>query len=93
MFRYCPGARSIINPQIIITNCPYCGAEIEFFEYDIEVKCLNCGRTVRRNPSQSCIFWCNAAVDCIKNLVTLKVISNDVAEELLDLLKRYKESK
>jgi hypothetical protein len=30
MFRYCPGARSIVNPRIIITKCPYCGGEIEF---------------------------------------------------------------
>jgi len=93
MFRYCPGARSIVNPRIIITKCPYCGGEIEFFEYETEITCWHCGRTVRRNPSESCIFWCNAAIDCIKNLKELKVISEDVAYNLINLVKRYRESK
>ncbi|MEM1643321.1 MAG: hypothetical protein QXS70_02845 [Desulfurococcaceae archaeon] len=93
MFKYCPGARSIIRPQIIAVECPYCGGEVEFFEYEVEAKCPDCGRIIKRNPSQSCIFWCNAVADCIRNLVALNVLTNDRANELLNLVEKYKKSK
>ncbi len=89
MFRHCPGARNIIRPQIILVKCPYCGEEVEFFEYEVEAKCSSCGRIVKRNPSQSCIFWCSAVVDCIKNLVALNVLTIDRADELLKLVEKY----
>ncbi|MCS7128419.1 MAG: hypothetical protein N3E36_05350 [Sulfolobales archaeon] len=93
MFKHCPGAKSIVRPQIIVVECPYCRREVEFFEYEVEVECPNCRRIVRRNPSQSCIFWCNAAIDCLKNLVALNTLTIDRANELLNLIERYKKSK
>lgn len=90
MFRHCPGTRSIVQPQIILSTCPYCGGEVEFFEYEVEITCPYCGKKVRREPSQLCIFWCKAAVDCIKNLVALGILDSGRADELLTLLNRYR---
>jgi endogenous inhibitor of DNA gyrase (YacG/DUF329 family) len=66
--KYCPGAKSLVEPQIITTYCPACGAEVEFFEYETERKCPECGRTVKRQASESCIMWCKSAAECIANL-------------------------
>ena len=35
MFKRCPGVRSLVEPQIIVRRCPFCGEELEFFEYGV----------------------------------------------------------
>lgn len=85
--KYCPGARSFVQPQIITTYCPICGAEVEFFEYETERKCPDCGRTVKREVSQSCIMWCKSAAECIANLKRMGALSPEKAEELERMLR------
>jgi len=91
--KYCPGARSLVEPQIITTYCPVCGAEVEFFEYETERKCPECGRTVKREASESCITWCKSAAECIANLKKLGVLPPERAEELEEMLREKTKSK
>ncbi|MDI9619506.1 MAG: NADH pyrophosphatase zinc ribbon domain-containing protein [Candidatus Nezhaarchaeota archaeon] len=90
--KYCPGAKSLVEPQIITSYCPVCGAEVEFFEYELERKCPDCGRTVKREASPSCIMWCKSAAECLANLKALGAISPERAEELEKIM-REKRSK
>lgn len=85
--KYCPGARSLVEPQIITTYCPVCGAEVEFFEYEVERKCPDCGRVVRREASESCIMWCKSAAECIANLRRLGALPPERANELEKILR------
>lgn len=88
MFRHCPGARSFTSPQIIIRDCPFCGEEVEFFEYETEQKCPGCGKTVYREASQTCVTWCSKANECINELFNKGVIDKKRAEELRSLIKK-----
>ena len=53
--KQCPGVRNLIRPQIIVRTCPVCGEEVEFFDYEIEQKCSNCGKTLYREATASCV--------------------------------------
>jgi NADH pyrophosphatase NudC (nudix superfamily) len=86
MYKHCPGMRSIVDPKIIIRTCPYCGDEVEFFEYETVQKCYNCGREVYREPSEVCITWCNYADKCIEELESKSMIDHNRAEELRKIL-------
>jgi len=86
--RHCPGSKSLIEPQIIVTYCPVCGAEVEFFEYEIERKCPECGRTIKREATQSCILWCKSAAECIATLKGMGVLPSERVEELEKILKK-----
>lgn len=86
MFRHCPGTRSFVSPQIIIRNCPFCGEEVEFFEYETQQECPECGRIVYREASESCIEWCSYADKCIEELESKRMISKERAEELRKIL-------
>ncbi|HID16293.1 MAG TPA: hypothetical protein EYP16_05785 [Candidatus Atribacteria bacterium] len=90
MLKYCPGARSFVEPQIIIGICPYCGEEVEFFEYETEQECLNCGRKVRREASETCVVWCNYAEKCISDLEKKGLIDDERARELRRILRESK---
>ena len=46
--KHCPGSESLVEPRIIVSYCPVCGAEIEFFEHETERKCPECGRLVKK---------------------------------------------
>jgi len=85
--KHCPGSKSLIEPQIIVSYCPVCGAEIEFFEYETERKCPECGRLVKREATSSCIMWCKSAAECIANLKRIGALPPERAEELERILK------
>jgi len=89
--KHCPGSRSLIEPQIILTYCPTCGAEVEFFEYEVERKCPECGRAIRREASTSCIQWCKSATECIATLRNMGALSPERAQELERALRALKE--
>lgn len=82
MFKHCPGLNTLIRPNILIEMCPVCGEEIEFFEYETETECPNCGTRVKRESGESCLVWCSYAEKCIEHLESSGVISKDRAEEL-----------
>jgi len=88
MFRRCPGIRSLIEPQIIIRRCPFCGEELEFFEHETQLECPKCGRMVHREPTKTCLSWCDHADKCIADLENRGVISRARAEELRKLIEK-----
>lgn len=88
MLERCPGARSLIEPKIILRSCPSCGEEIEFFEYEEQLQCPECGKMVYREVSETCLSWCNYAEKCIEDLENRRLISKERGEELRKLIKR-----
>ena len=89
MFKHCPGIRELTSPQqIIITKCPNCGSEVEFFGDEFRVKCPNCGHIVRREASSVCVSWCQYAIECIENLKNMGRITEEKAEELIELARK-----
>ena len=88
MFKRCPGVRSIIEPQIIIRECSSCGDRVEFFEYETQLKCPRCGRIVYREPTETCLSWCEYADKCIADLENRALISKSRAEELRKIIRR-----
>ena len=88
MMKHCPGVKDLIQPQIIIRTCPACGEEVEFFEYETERKCPNCGRTLHREPSASCLTWCQYADKCIADLEDRKLIPQERVQELKKIAKK-----
>ena len=88
MFKHCPGIKRLIAPKIIIRNCPFCGEEVEFFEYEAQQKCPRCGETVYREPSEVCITWCSYADKCIDELERKGLIDKRRLEELKKLVKK-----
>ncbi len=88
MFKHCPGVRSFVSPQIIIKKCPFCGEEVEFFEYENRQVCPNCGRVVYREVSEVCVSWCPYAEKCIEELERKKLLDEERIKELKKLLKQ-----
>jgi len=93
ILKYCPGIKALVSPKIMIVKCPYCGGEVEFFEYEIEAECPDCGRIVRREPSEVCVSWCNMADKCIDELEQKGIIDKTRAEELRKFMWRFKRRK
>ena len=52
------------TPTISEKICPNCGAEIELFSTDTEVRCEKCG-FVAYNDALSCVQWCKYAKQCV----------------------------
>jgi len=92
MFKYCPGMRSLLRPRIIVRSCPYCGEEVEFFEYETEQRCPNCGKVVHREASESCVVWCRYAEKCIDDMEDRGLITKNRAEDLRSILKKCRKA-
>lgn len=62
--RTCPGSTSIKNatPEYIL--CSNCGAELEIWTDELQVKCRKCGTQNCRDRAPSCIDWCAYAEAC-----------------------------
>jgi predicted RNA-binding Zn-ribbon protein involved in translation (DUF1610 family) len=90
MFKHCPGVKNIVSPQIITRSCPFCGEEIEFFEYETQLECPECGKIVYREPSEVCVTWCSYADKCINELEMKKLINKERASELRKLIGQSK---
>ena len=88
MFKHCPGIKSLIYPKIIIRECPFCGEEVEFLEYEKHQKCPRCGRIVYREASEACVAWCPYALKCINDLESKGLISKSRAKELRSIIRR-----
>ena len=54
------------KPQLSIMEkvCPHCGAEIEMFSIDTEMRCEKCGFVVY-NDQLNCVQWCKYAKKCV----------------------------
>ncbi len=63
MFNKCPGSLGG-TPTLKIKKCPECGAEVELFSNDVQVRCDRCGFTVY-NDLESCLQWCKYAKECV----------------------------
>lgn len=78
----CPGARKLIQPQIVMRSCPDCSEEVEFFEYEIELKCPSCGKTVKKEMENSCILWCEYAEKCLTDIETRGLMPKERLDDL-----------
>jgi ribosomal protein S27E len=71
----CPGqdTRHWKPGDIFTTECPKCGAEIEFFKDDTRRRCAWCGHLFY-NPKieLGCAEWCQYADKCVPELVKEK---------------------
>lgn len=71
----CPGqdTRFWKPGDIFVTECPKCGAEIEFFKDDARRRCAWCGHLFY-NPKieLGCAEWCQYAEKCVPDLVKEK---------------------
>lgn len=90
--KHCPGVKSFVSPQIVVKICPFCGEEVEFFEFEAEQICPKCGGKVRREASESCISWCSYADQCIRDLEEKGLISRERAEILRGLMNKTRKA-
>ena len=82
VLNHCPGASSFVRPQIVTRDCPSCGEEVEFFDYETQQDCSECGRTVYREASEICIKWCSYADKCINDLEGKGIMEKERADDL-----------
>ncbi len=64
MYSRCPG-QDISNLRVKLYKCPNCGAEVEIFSDEVNVRCQKCGEKVYSDMSASCIDWCAQARECL----------------------------
>ncbi len=86
-YKYCPGIKDLIRPKIIVRTCPSCGDEVEFFSDETEAKCPSCGHILHIEASESCVTWCQYADKCILDLKERGLITQDRAEQLMQIAK------
>jgi len=60
----CPGQDGR-NLRVSLHKCPDCGYEVEIFSDELKLKCPQCGQTVYREKTPSCIDWCASARQCL----------------------------
>lgn len=80
--KHCPKIDNLLTPKIQVKKCPYCGCEVEFFDFELKVKCPCCGRVVERKPSEVPFQPCPRVMNCIALLEQLGYIPKSRAEEL-----------
>ncbi len=88
LFKHCPRIVNLITPKIDIAKCPYCGEEVEFFDYELEVKCQRCGNIVRRDPLTIDLPPCPKVLECITLLEQAGHLSHERARELKENIAR-----
>lgn len=71
------------TPTILEKVCPQCGAEIEMFSSDTEVRCEKCG-FVAYNDTLSCVQWCKYARQCV---------GDAMYEQMMTIAARQKEQR
>jgi len=88
----CPGqdTRYWKPGDIFVTECPKCGAEIEFFKDDTRRRCAWCGHLFY-NPKieLGCAEWCQYAEKCVPDLVKAKKAAQTFKEILADQVKSH----
>jgi hypothetical protein len=90
----CPGqdTRFWKPGDIFVTECPKCGAEIEFFKDDTRRRCAWCGHLFY-NPKieLGCAEWCQYAEKCVPDLVKEKKAAQTFKEILAERVKTHLE--
>jgi hypothetical protein len=88
----CPGqdTRFWKPDDIFVTECPKCGAEIEFFKDDARRRCAWCGHMFY-NPKieLGCAEWCQYAEKCVPDLVKAKKAAQNFKELLSERVKSH----
>ena len=88
----CPGqdTRFWKPGDIFVTECPKCGAEIEFFKDDTRRRCAWCGHLFY-NPKieLGCAEWCQYAEKCVPDLVKAKKAAQTFKEILSEQVQSY----
>lgn len=61
----CPGSKSLRQPKPELFVCPSCGGEVEIWSDEIRGTCPECGATMMRDGTMSCLDWCSMGRDCV----------------------------
>lgn len=61
----CPGSKDIKQPKPEDITCSSCGAAIEIWSDESEVKCKKCGKMNSRIIGPTCLDWCAFAKECV----------------------------
>jgi len=72
----------LISPKIDVRRCPWCGEEVEFIDFELEVRCPRCGKVVRRDPSELPIPLCPRVMNCIDMLVQMGLLTPERARKM-----------
>jgi len=75
MFK-CPGSQNFSQPHPEPADCPFCGAEVEFWSDEVKAKCPSCKRTILREGGASCLEWCKYAKECVGDEIYKKYLKN-----------------
>ncbi len=88
----CPGqdTRYWKPGDVFESECPKCGAEIEFFKDDTRRRCAWCGHMFY-NPKieLGCAEWCQYAEKCVPDLVKAKKAAQTFKAALAEQVKNY----
>jgi predicted RNA-binding Zn-ribbon protein involved in translation (DUF1610 family) len=90
--QFCPGAKFLRQPKPEIFTCPSCGEEVEIWTDEIRGVCSNCGRTLFREGTMSCLEWCKFAEECVGAETYGRYMKNravGLRRRLLEVMGRY----
>ncbi len=62
---FCPGSKVLREPTPEEYPCPQCGYKVEIWTHELERNCPQCGTTVFKERTPSCIDWCQYARECV----------------------------
>ena len=80
MLDKCPGAAIILNPTLVLKNCPECGEENELLSTEMKRKCSKCGFMIY-NDVTSCVQWCEYARECVGDELFERLMGNEQAPD------------
>ncbi len=71
----CPGAKTFTQPAPEFLPCPKCHNEVEIWTDEAEAKCDRCGNAVTRAMLQGCIDYCQAAKECLGEVLYSRLMA------------------
>ena len=75
----CPGSLTTTAPTPIERECPKCGSIVEIWSDEEKAEC-ECGLTLFKDKTPTCVEWCSAAEQCLGDVVDVKKIKEDAKE-------------
>ncbi|MDR4505627.1 MAG: hypothetical protein MRK01_12705 [Candidatus Scalindua sp.] len=76
----CPGSIKTTVPEPLERKCPKCGSLVEIWSDEEKADC-RCGATVFKDVKMTCVVWCNAAEECVGDIVDVKKIKEEAKKK------------
>lgn len=77
--QFCPGSKLLRQPKPEEMVCLGCGAEVEIWSDEVRATCRNCGKTLMRDETMSCLEWCKMGKECVGEEVYGRYLKNKSA--------------